>query len=183
MKKSLKAVTPSTNSVDAQLEARIAKEIAARIAKEIEEAMKPAEVRLTVKGFVKMAQIAQSGTKPNRPAAVIFNAPAQMDMDECPDHPRVFMDKVKPNTLHIKAKGATIILKIAPDNYYPIGVAFKLLNPDETDATKSKLMKRIGRLNFETTHMPGTSTPCKSLIFSKMRSTTTSINSPSSSRI
>lgn len=67
-----------------------------------------------------------------------------------PEHPQVYIKPNDPNTLRIKPKGATIRLTIQPAEYYPIGVAFKLLegvpNPDD--------LQRLGTLNFEQSRTP-----------------------------
>jgi hypothetical protein len=67
-----------------------------------------------------------------------------------PEHSQVHIDPHDPNTLRIRSKGATIRLTIQPPEYYPIGVAFKLLEgvPDPDD------LHRLGVLNFEQSRTP-----------------------------
>lgn len=138
MSKSQEVVTPSKDSIDEEFESRIAAGIV--------DAMKPAVVTLTVddRCFRKILKpTLQKGSltvqDPNTKATMTVS-----------DHPRVYIRPGQPERLRIKRGGATIRLKIEPDDYYPIGVAFQL---KDGQANRNQ-QDRIGLLNFESSHMP-----------------------------
>jgi hypothetical protein len=61
-------------------------------------------------------------------------------------HPQVSIDPKDPDTLIIKRKGATLLFKITPDDYYPVGITFTM-GKGKGEPTVSD-QKRLGILNF-----------------------------------
>jgi hypothetical protein len=59
-------------------------------------------------------------------------------------HPQVSIDPKDPDTLIVKAQGATLLFTITQEEYYPVGITFFLKNGDPTVSDQ----KRLGILNF-----------------------------------
>jgi hypothetical protein len=60
-------------------------------------------------------------------------------------HPQVWIDPKDRELLHVEPKGATLLFKITPDDYCPIGIAFSRWGNRKLTADDEK---RLRTLNF-----------------------------------
>ncbi len=123
----------------------------------IRDALKPAEVTLTIpeseseSAFRDVLASDTLGAAKRGESANSRNTVADMKVSR---HPQVYKDPNpdKPNTLRIKRNGATVRFTIKPDNYLPVGIAFQL----RSGVSGAGALKRLGMLNFEQAQMPRT---------------------------
>jgi hypothetical protein len=114
---------------------------------QIKKTLKPAEVVFKVTGFKDVltvgAPAARSISLSSNMLSNCRGTSATMALSK--RHPRVRIKPKEPATLRIKAPGATIRFTVTPGEYYPIGIAFWLLE----GASKPSVNARLGLLDIE----------------------------------
>jgi hypothetical protein len=110
-------------------------------------ALDPAHVNFRVLKFQDVLHPAppamESISSGKNPAKNAQCTPHKMSMSK--EHPQVKIDPKDPDTLIISPKGATILFKITPDDYCPIGIAFSMWGDRKLTADDEK---RLHTLNF-----------------------------------